>query len=79
VLQNVTHQLHIHLVVAAQLDLKANLKSSLPQFSFNRIVPGAFNLGFIGSTCTGSHGLGFRVYALYSLLWFRVYRLGMMV
>ena len=33
-------------------DLKARLESGLPYFSSKRIVPGAFNKGLIGSTCT---------------------------
>jgi hypothetical protein len=37
--------------------LKAKLGSSLSYFSFKSLVPGAFNVGFIGSTCTAlPHG-----------------------
>jgi hypothetical protein len=32
--------------------LKPNLESGLSYFRFKRSVPGAFNLDFIGSTCT---------------------------
>jgi hypothetical protein len=35
-----------------KLNLKAKLESSLQCFSFNRLVPDAFNVGLIGSTCT---------------------------
>ena len=34
------------------LDLKTNFESGSPHFSFKRLVPGGFNLGLIGSTCT---------------------------
>ena len=40
------------LVVAAQVNLKAKLESNLSYFSFRRLVPGAFNLVFMGWTCT---------------------------
>ena len=35
-----------------KLKLKANLESSLTYFSFERLVPGAFNVSLIGSICT---------------------------
>jgi len=35
-----------------KLNLKAEVDSSISHFSFKRLVPGGFNLGFIGSTCT---------------------------
>ena len=35
-----------------KLNLKAEVESSVSHFSFKRFVPGGFNLGFIGSTCT---------------------------
>jgi hypothetical protein len=34
------------------LNLKAKFESGLSYFSFNRLIPGAFNVGLIGSTCT---------------------------
>jgi len=40
------------LLLRRKLKLKAKSESSLPYFSFKRLVPGAFNLGLIGSTCT---------------------------
>ena len=36
-----------------KLNLNAEVESSTSQFSSKRLVPGGFNLGFIGSTCTG--------------------------
>ena len=33
------------------LNLKAEVESSISHFSFKRLVPGAFNTGLIGSTC----------------------------
>jgi hypothetical protein len=38
------------------LNLRAKFESSMLQFSFKRLVPGGFNLGFIGSTCTALPG-----------------------
>jgi len=35
-----------------KLNLKAEVESSISQYSFKRLVPGGFSLGFIGSTCT---------------------------
>jgi len=35
-----------------KLNLKAKFESSTSHFSFKRLLPGAFNLGFIGSNCT---------------------------
>ena len=35
-----------------KLKLKAKFESSLSYYSFKRLDPGAFNVGFIGSTCT---------------------------
>jgi hypothetical protein len=35
-----------------KLNLKAEVESGSSQFSFKRLVPGGFNLDFIGSTCT---------------------------
>jgi hypothetical protein len=35
-----------------KLNLKATFETSLPYSSFKRMVPGAFNVGLIGSTCT---------------------------
>jgi hypothetical protein len=32
--------------------LKAKFEGGSSQFSFKRLVPGSFNLGLIGSTCT---------------------------
>ena len=32
--------------------MKAKLESGLPDFSFKRLVPGAFNVDLIGSACT---------------------------
>ena len=34
------------------LDLKAEVESSISKFSFKRLVPGGFNLGFAGSSST---------------------------
>jgi len=34
-----------------KLKLKAKLESISPDFSFKRLVPGAFNVGVAGSTC----------------------------
>jgi len=39
------------------LNFKAEVESSISQFGFKRSVPGAFNLGFIGSTCTALPGI----------------------
>ena len=36
----------------AQVELKAKLESGLPYFSFKSLIPGGFNVGLIGSTCT---------------------------
>jgi hypothetical protein len=38
--------------VAAQAEFGAKPESSLTHFSFKRLVPGAFNVGLTGSTCT---------------------------
>jgi len=38
------------------LNLKAEVESSASQCSFKRLVPGGFNLGLIGSTCTALPG-----------------------
>ena len=38
--------------VAAQVEIEAKLESSLSYSSFKRLVPGALNVGLIGSTCT---------------------------
>jgi len=35
-----------------KLKLKPRLECSLSQFSFKRLVPGAFNVGVMRSTCT---------------------------
>jgi hypothetical protein len=35
-----------------KFNLKAEVERSTSHFSFKRVVPGGFNLGFIGSTCT---------------------------
>jgi len=35
-----------------KLNLKAKFKGRSSYYSFKRLVPGGFNLGFIGSTCT---------------------------
>jgi len=35
-----------------KLNLTAKVESSMSHFSFKCLVPGAFNLGLIGSTCT---------------------------
>jgi len=44
--------------LAAQVEFeskfKAKFKSELSHFSFKCLVPGGFNMGFIGSTCTAS-------------------------
>ena len=34
------------------MNLKAKLNSSSSDFNFKCLVPGAFNMGLIGSTCT---------------------------
>ena len=34
------------------LKFKANIESGSSYFNFKSLVPGAFNMGFIGSTCT---------------------------
>ena len=50
------------LAAAAQVEIEskidAKLKAIHPQVSFKRLVPGAFNVGFIGSTCTALPGGG---------------------
>jgi len=43
-----------HRRVVAQVEMKAMFDSRLSYFSFMRLVPCAFNLDFIGSTCTDS-------------------------
>jgi len=35
-----------------KLKLKAKLETSLLYYSFKHLIPGGFNLGFTGSTCT---------------------------
>ncbi len=40
-----------HLVLAAQFELDSKLESGLSYFGFKRLVPGAFNVGLIGSIC----------------------------
>jgi hypothetical protein len=35
-----------------KLNLKARVERSTAHFSFKRLVPGGFNVGLIGSTCT---------------------------
>jgi hypothetical protein len=42
------------IVQRRKLNLKAIFKSTLSYSSFKRLVPGAVNLDFIGSTCTAS-------------------------
>jgi len=37
--------------------LKAEVESIISHTSFKRLVPGGFNLGFIGSTCTALPGV----------------------
>jgi hypothetical protein len=39
-----------------KLNLKAKVESNISHFSFKGLVPGGFNMGFIGSTCTASPG-----------------------
>jgi hypothetical protein len=39
------------------LNLKAEVESSISHFSFKSLVPGGFNSGFIGTTCTASRPL----------------------
>ena len=36
-----------------KLNLKAEFESIISHFSFKRLVPGGFNLGLIGSSCSG--------------------------
>ena len=48
----VEHHCQILGVAAQVVVLKAKLDSSLSYYSFERLFPGAFNVGFIGSTCT---------------------------
>jgi hypothetical protein len=38
--------------VAAKVEFESEFESSLSHFSFKRLVPGDFNVGLIGSTCT---------------------------
>jgi hypothetical protein len=38
--------------VAPQVELRAKFEGDSSHYSFNRLVPGAFNMCFIGSTCT---------------------------
>jgi hypothetical protein len=40
------------LVQRRKLNLKAKFESGSSGFSFKRLVPGAFYVGLIGSTCT---------------------------
>ena len=49
--------------VAAQVELKATIVSSLLYYSIKRSVPGGFNVGLIGSTCTALPGIGRRRHA----------------
>ena len=35
-----------------RLNLKPKIESSLLHFSFKSLVPGGFDMGFIGSTCS---------------------------
>jgi len=37
---------------AAQVEIESKIESTSSYFSFKRLVPGGFNLGLIGSTCT---------------------------
>ena len=41
-----------HLVERRKLNLKAKIESSISHFSFKRLIPGGFNLGFKRSTCS---------------------------
>jgi hypothetical protein len=36
--------------------LKAKLESSTSHYGFKRLIPGGFNMDFIGSTCTALPG-----------------------
>ena len=38
--------------VVAQVEFESEFESNSSYFSFKRLVPGAFNLVLIGSTCT---------------------------
>jgi len=40
------------MVQRRNLNLKAKVESGSSHFSFKRSVPGGFNVGLIGSTCT---------------------------
>jgi hypothetical protein len=40
------------LVKRRKLILKAKFEGGSPYYNFNRLVPGAFNMGLTGSTCT---------------------------
>ena len=40
------------LMYRRKLKLKAKFECGLSYFSFKRLVPGGFNVGLIGSTCT---------------------------
>ena len=44
------HVLH----VAAQVKIESNIESGWSHVNFKRLVPGAFNVGLIASTCTAS-------------------------
>ena len=44
--------------VAAQVEFESKFESDLKCFSFKRLVPGTFNTGLIGSTCTALPGRG---------------------
>jgi len=35
-----------------KLKMKAKVESIISHFSIKRLVPGGFNMGFVGSTCT---------------------------
>jgi len=41
-----------HRGVAAQVEIESKLEIGLSYFSFKLLVPGSFNLGLIGATCT---------------------------
>jgi hypothetical protein len=43
---------HLPELYRRKQNLKAEVESIVSHFSFKRLVPGSFNLGLIGSTCT---------------------------
>jgi hypothetical protein len=47
-----TPMLNITLLERRKLNLKAKFEGGSSYHSFKRLVPGAFNVGSIGSTCT---------------------------